>query len=314
MNASPRATAVNCFFGLLRLFLCTGTLLALISLYAQAQSAPDPTLEEVLARLDRNRIEFYDSVPNFFCSEHVVSEMEAGSTWGWRRTVTDSIFRLRRTVVKHVANFEESRSVKAINGRALSQEEQTIKGPSILTGVFGSGLETVSTPSRACFRYKLKVHRSHGEMERIEVDFADLPKAERGTDCPTYENVSGKVTIDPASMEVTRIERHVPEYQIFPGVFGPWTWTAEYGQVLLGKELFWMPVKIRSKARQDTNAEMSASGIGRRAGPPARIGDGHTTWTFVATYTDFHRTQVSAHIVGSMTKEAAPEEKPSPKP
>ncbi|ADV84662.1 hypothetical protein AciPR4_3913 [Terriglobus saanensis SP1PR4] len=287
-------------------------LLAFVHVVAGAQTAPDPTLDEVLARLDQNRIAYYQSVPNFFCNEHVVSEMDMGDTRGFMRTVTDSVFRLRRTVVKRVANFEESRSVKAINGRALSGEEQKIQGPSILSGVFGSGLEAVSTPSEACFNYKLKTHRSHGELERIEVDFADLPKEERGPDCPQFEQVSGKATIDPVSMEVIRVERHIREHQLFPGVLGPWTWSAEYGQVLLGDKLFWMPVKIRSKARQDTSAEMSSSGIARREGSATIVGNGHTTWSFVATYTDFHRTQVSAHIVAPMTKEATPEAKPDP--
>jgi hypothetical protein len=292
--------------------LCAAFLTSAVVMSA-AQSAADPTLDEVLARLDQNRIAYYDSVPNFFCSEHVISEMEPGNSMrGYMRTVTDSVFRLRRTIVKHVVNFDESRSVKAIDGRMISKEEQNLHGPSILSGVFSSGLETVSTPSKACFRYKLKTHRSHGDLDRIEVDFNDLPRHERAADCPQYEQVNGSVTVDPASMQVIRVERHVPKYELFPGVIGPWTWTAEYGQVLLGEKLFWMPVKIRSKATQDPDATVSSSGVGRRGGPVTIVGNGRTTWTFVATYTDFHRTQVSARIVGSTVQEAAPEEKPAP--
>lgn len=297
-------------YSLFTLVVLACVVLAGVELAASAQTAPDPRLAEVLARLDANRIAYSQTVPNFFCSEHVVSLLEPqGSMQGYQRTVTDSVFRLRRTIVKQELILDESRVVKTIDGKAPANEEEKLHGPSVLSGVFSSGLEMVSTPSQACFRYSLKTHRSHGDLDRITVDYFELPPAQQGHDCPAPLNSSGRVTIDPVSMQILRVERRVPKYNLLPGMSGPWSWIADYGQVQLGDKLFWMPIHIRSLASADQTGAGGATGGTTRRGGLSSLNSAptsHFEWKFVADYTDFHRTSVSARIVGDATLEAAP--------
>ena len=82
----------------------------------QSAAAPKTTpatysLREVLVHLEDNLADYVANVPNIFCDEHVVSDIELPHRKRTFRTTTDSIFRLRRaTEISAKANaFSESR-------------------------------------------------------------------------------------------------------------------------------------------------------------------------------------------------------------
>lgn len=247
-----------------------------------AQQTKPPTLDEILQRLEAN-LEHYDKgLPSLFCDEHVVSVIEPSQ--GDRDTVTDSVFRLKRTEnSNHTTSLVESREIKTVNGKPATS--QNIKGPTLLSGAFEGGFAVVSSSQKACMKYRLE--RNHGGRpdEPYIVDFTTAITPENKADCLLQEKGKGRVFIDPASMEIKRLEMTTPRHVIIPGnayvrpVIGKWLVSVDYAPVVLDADTFWMPAKITSE--DDSTSE----------------GFHSTTWVFVATYSNYHRLEVTSHIL-----------------
>jgi hypothetical protein len=243
---------------------------------APAQQPPPPTLDEILLRLQSN-LQHYDSkVPDFFCTEHAVSVVVYGKHH--QSTVTDSIFRLKRnTNPDNTAALAESREIKAINGTPA--EAKQISGPSILSGVFSGGLDTVSLSQKPCMSYTLQPIEPGHSSEPYVVQFATLP-GHHFSGCVLKEDGSGRVLIDPTTMQVTRMELTVPHHVILPAVAGVWHISINYAPVRLGGQTFWMPATITSRATPDDI-------------------DDHTVWWFNASYSNYHKLEVTSRILPS---------------
>ena len=99
-----------------------------------AQQAKLPTLDEILERLEANLHHYDSSLPSLFCDEHVLSQVGAGRHD--QKTVTDSVFRLKRTEnSNHTTTLVESREIKKVNGKPPASQD--MRGPSLLSGAFG---------------------------------------------------------------------------------------------------------------------------------------------------------------------------------
>ena len=237
-----------------------------------AQQASPPTLDEILIQLESNLLHYDTQIPNFFCSEHVVSLM----LYGQKRqsTVTDSIFRLEHTLnPDQTTKLAESREIKTINGSPA--EGKHINGPTILAGVFSGGLDAVSLSQKACMRYTLLPTKPG---EPYIVQFATLPNNRHRSGCVLKEDGAGRVFIDPAIMQVTRMELTVPHHIIIPTEPGVWGISVGYSPVLLGGQTFWMPTTITSTATPND------------AYYP-------TVWSFDAHYTNCHKLGVTSRIL-----------------
>ena len=241
---------------------------------ALAQQTPSPTLDEILLRLESNLHRYDTQVPNFFCSEHVVSSVVSGKNH--QSTITDSIFRLKRTLKPgQAATLIESREIKAVNGTPV--EGRDIHGPTILAGVFSGGLDTVSLSQKACMSYTLQPSEPGHSGEPYVVRFATMP-GQRPSSCVLKEEGSGRAFIDPATMQVTRMELIVPHHIILPATVGVWRISIGYAPVLLGGQTFWMPSTITSRAT------------------PGDLED-PTVWSFNAHYSNYHKLEVSFRIL-----------------
>ena len=244
---------------------------------ARGQQTPSPTLDEILLRLDSNLRRYDMQVPNFFCNEHVVSSLVYGKIH--QNTVTDSIFRLKHTVNPgQAATLAESREVKAVNGSPV--EGKQIGGPSILSGAFSGGLNTVSLSQKVCMSYTLQPIKPGHSGEPYIVRFATLPTSQHATGCVLKEDGAGRVFIDPATMQVIRMELTVPHHTILPATVGIWYISIDYAPVLLGKQTFWMPSAIKSRTSPSD------------ADDPA-------VWSFDARYTNYHKLEVTSRILPS---------------
>jgi len=242
---------------------------------APAQQVQPPSLDEILLRLDSNLHHYDTQVPNFFCSEHVTSVLVYGKNH--QSTDTDSIFRLKRSTGSGKAGtFVESREVKAINGTPA--EGKNISGPSILSGVFSGGLNTVSLGQKSCMSYALQPIKPGHPGEPYIVHFATLPGGPHAAGCVLKEDGVGRVFIDPATMQVKRMELTVPHHAIVSAVTGVWHISIDYSPVQLGGQTFWMPASITSRAT------------------PEDVRD-HTIWWFNARYTDYHKLEVTFRIL-----------------
>ena len=279
---------------MLRLPLTSRASSALLSLVAffsisSASHARQPntlTLNEILQRLEANLNHFDTSVPSFFCDEHVISQVTADRSD--RNTITDSIFRLKRTPSPdHTTSLVESRDIKTVNGKPATSQD--MEGPSMLRGAFEGGLSVVSASQTSCMHYTLQHINSKRPNERYNIRFATALTPQNSAYCLLQESSTGRVLIDPASMQITHLEITTPRHTIIPGsayaspVIGKRVLTLDYAPVELGGETFWMPSTI-------TMRSTSSKGTFRP-----------TIWSFRATYRNYHRLEVKSRILPGST-------------
>ncbi len=147
-------------------------LLAVPGLFAQTvapTSAAQPSMDEILRRLQENLWDYQANVPDFFADEHVVSTSKSEGARDMK-TTTDSTFRLVRSHgIGEPHTFTESREVKLVNKKSAKGEE--LRGPAIFTGAFSTGLSVVSlegsaaTTTRSILRANsTKLRRSSSTM------------------------------------------------------------------------------------------------------------------------------------------------------
>ena len=249
-----------------------------------AQRVKTPTMEEVLQRLDANLNHYDTRVPSVFCDEHVVSQM-SGPDQRDDDTITDSIFRLKRipSADRTTTTLVELREIKSVNGKPPT--EATMNGPSLLSGAFEGGLAVVSLNQTACMKYTLQRINKNRPAEPYVVRFSTVLTPENSSGCILQENSKGRVFIDPASMQITRLELTTPRHVIIPSVsyespvIGKRELTADYAPVLLGGETFWMPSTISMR---------NTSGSGTF----------HVSiWSYHATYSNYHKMEVTYRIL-----------------
>ena len=238
-----------------------------------------PTLDEVLQALQSNLQNYDRNIPNFFCDEHVVSQIFPGT----RRdiTVTDSVFRLKRVVDSdHATSFVESREVKSVNSGPAGSI--TADPPALLDGAFEGALAVVSASQQACMRYELKRNRG-----AYVVEFKTREDVPQQSDCLLQEKAHGRAYVDAVSLQITRLELTTPHHMIKDDaqsgwsdpLKGEWVLAVDYVPVLLDGKSFWMPATITSRVTSDPNSFHSR------------------TWLFKATYRDFHKLEVTSRVV-----------------
>lgn len=253
-----------------------------ISPSLSAQRPVTPTLDDILQRLQANLNHFDTSVPSFFCDEHVISHM--ASDRGDRNTVTDSIFRLKRTPnPDRTTTLVESRDIRTVDGKPATS--QKMEGPSMLHGAFEGGLDIVSVNQKSCMRYTLQPIDNKHPNAPYAIRFATALTPENTASCLLQEKSTGRVLLDPASMQITHLEITTPRHTIIPGggyispVIGKRVLTVDYAPVLLDNETYWMPSTITMHAVGDKGT--------------FRV----TTWSYQATYRNYHRLEVKSRIL-----------------
>lgn len=237
---------------------------------ALAQTAPSPTLDDVLQQLDANLHRYEAQVPEFFCSEHVVSSLTYADKHQF--SINDSIFRLKRVMHPNgITTLDESRETKSVNGTPV--EGKQIHGPTILSGVFSGGLDLVSLDQQSCMSYTLEPVKPG---KPYVIQFATLPG--KHANCLFTEESHGRVLIDPATMQVQRMELTAPHHDILPNTVGAWYIRIDYTPVLLDGRSFWMPATIHSKAVSIYDQQQ-------------------TVWAFDARYSNYHKLEVTSRIL-----------------
>ena len=256
---------------------------------AQKQETKPPTLGEILQRLQENVDQYQALVPSFFCDEHVVSTIIPDPRH--ESTVTDSTFRLKRVPAPGAEGktvLEESHEVKMVNGRPATGD--SVSGPAYLRGAFSNGLALVSASQQACMRTTLRPMGKNKSSTPFVIQFASVSASKRPNDCRMQEDVSGRVLIDPETMQVTHVEFTAPRHLIgttvntdFYGLrldettlVGRWDVTVEYAPVLLGGKSFWLPTKVSDRMRSNLV---------------------RNRWSYDATYSNYHKLEVTSRIL-----------------
>lgn len=247
-----------------------------------AQQKKTPGLGEILERLNANLNHYDAAVPSLFCDEHVVSSRIEPRARD-KNTITDSIFRLKRTLqADNTSTLAESREIKSVDGKPVAS--QAMDGPALVTGIFEGGLAVVSIGQTACMNYSLQRVNRKRPQDPYVVRFATVLTPQNRAECFLQENSKGRVFVDPASMQVVRLEIMTPHHVIVDGSpyatgdVGRRELTVNYAPVLLGGESFWMPSAITMRT---TSA----------------LGFDTTVWTFRASYRNYHRLEVNSRIL-----------------
>jgi hypothetical protein len=250
-----------------------------------AQRAKTPTLNEILARLEANLNRYDAGLPSLFCDEHVISSQVAPGTRD-QNTVTDSVFRLKRTPKPdHTTTLVESREIKSVDGKPATS--QHMDGPTLLNGAFEGGLAVVSLNQTSCMNYDLQRIDRNRPTGPYTVRFATVLTRHNTADCLLQENSKGSVLIDPVSMQITHLEINTPRHTIIPDgsytsrVVGKRTLTVDYAPVVLDGETFSMPSAI-------TQSAISGDGTFHKI-----------VWSFEATYRNYHKLEVTSRILPS---------------
>jgi hypothetical protein len=241
--------------------------------FVSAQDAPPPALDRILPQLEINLSRYDKQVPDFFCSEHVISSLAYGKKR--QSTITDSVFRVARSVS---GTLTESREIKAINGTSTNGNK--LGGPVVLEGVFSGGLDAVSLRQKACMSYTLQPIEHGRQNAPYVIQFTTQPDARHRSECVLKEEGTGRVFVDPATMQVTRMELIAPNHHINSAEAGTWHISIDYAPTVLAGQTFWMPTTITST---ETPVNVYTS----------------TVYSFSATYTDYHKLEVTSHIVPS---------------
>jgi hypothetical protein len=236
-----------------------------------AQQPEDPPFQELLTHLQANLTTYIQTVPSFFCDEHVDSVMEQPGG-GKVTTTTDSVFRLKRTGEGNSTQLAESREVKTVNKKAAHGED--ITGPAIFRGAFSHGAAVVSLELQSCFDYEHAPSVKIDGVNAIVLKYTALPDAALNRNCPKI--LEGRAYIDPRDLHLLRVEARIPNHQITRGVLGLWTWSIDYAPVVFDGKIFWMPKTIESRAVPN---------------------DHLTAWSFVAKYSKYHKLTVTSHII-----------------
>ncbi|HVT99684.1 MAG TPA: hypothetical protein VHE33_19445 [Acidobacteriaceae bacterium] len=247
------------------------------------QRTRTPSLDEILQRLETNLRHYDRGVPNFFCDEHALSS-QVGRNPPDQKTVTDSVFRLKRTAnPDHTTTLAESREIRSVNGKPPTS--QRMDGPSVLSGIFEGGLAVVSQNQTACMKYQLQRGERIRRTDPYLIHFATILNPQNAAGCFLQEKSQGWAYVDPASMQVTHLEISTPRHVIVAGdsdappVIGMRKIVADFAPVSLGDEIFWMPSAI-------TMRNVSGSGTFHMM-----------VWSFRATYRNYHRMEVTSRIV-----------------
>lgn len=252
--------------------------------HAQDARPPKYSLHEILVHLQENLSDYLSNVPDFFCDEHVVSDITLPKRKRTFRTTTDSIFRLRRSEESGQSGaLRESREVKSVNG-AISTGKR-VQGPAVFTGAFSGALSVVSLEMSHCYDYTLESPGQLGDTPVVAVAYAIKPRALSDPTCPGPDKESGRAWIDPRTFHLLRIEMRTPNHRIDPDILVLWSWAVDYSPVTFDNRQFWMPKTISTRARAN---------------------DMPVVWSFTANYSEYHKLTVTSHIITDIGDDPAP--------
>lgn len=249
---------------------------------SHAQQSDEMALRDIAARMQAGHSDYLANVPNFFCDEHVDSELQQQGA-GRYKTSTDSIFRLRRSSTPAgERQFIESRQIKTVNKQPAKGEN--IQGPAIFSGAFTNAGIVVSIEMLHCYDYKLLPSARLGKSPAIAVEFSSQESALSDDSCPSSERETGRAWIDPADFHLLRVEVKIPNHKAVNGIPTLWIWQIDYAPVSFDAKQFWMPKTIVSTARANDNTAV---------------------WSFTANYSNYHKLTVTSHIITDTDESAS---------
>ena len=233
-----------------RSVICLGLLHLALSSFGFSQ--PVPKLNQILPRVQDHVKEFEHSLPDFICDEKITSkELMGGKTI--HETDIDSTFRGTQNRDKNPDGkyepFTEWRDIQTIDGRPAPKGQQ-LTGPFLFGGGFSSILVEIFSPENSpYFNYKVigtdKVDGKAAVLLKFETKKGQQALLHRELFGTQYVmKGSGKAWIDPASMNVLRLEIQYLDPPMPEGVL---KLAVDYAPVMIQEKTFWMPKTVTAE-------------------------------------------------------------------
>jgi hypothetical protein len=243
---------------------------------------PAPALDQILSRVEANTDQYKATVPSFFCDEHITSqEIHDGKLK--HETTVEALFRVSRSVPP-AGTLEESREVKSVNGKPSSNKKLDM--PISFSGGFSGALaKLLSTDRRECFDYQADTSSPASPGTEAFTFIAREAAAKQPACVSIQPGTTGKFIVDSVPMQVTHIERTVPNpIGKDQAVLG--TASVDFGPVTLNGRSFWLPFTIVATTTETpkTNA-----------------------FRFTAKYSNYHRFAASSTILPTTSDSTQPE-------
>lgn len=204
---------------------------------------PEPSINEILAKVHANTGEFVRSLPDFICDETITSR---ALVRGRLRTFVNQSHFVGRQQQHGMFPFTETREVISINGKTV-RPHTPLQGVLLFGGGFSSLLnETFGQPS-AEHTYRLAGEERIRDRSALVLEFATRD-GQKTLSFDFYgkaylERDTGEAWIDKQSLRVLRLERH---YLNVPKGETPIVATVDYDEVRIGDQPFWMPVSVQA--------------------------------------------------------------------
>ena len=260
--------------------------------------ASDPATSQFLLRVWANVLGYLSSIPNVFADEHVVSSVtrpydplskqsvHASEMDSTIESTIESIFRLKRVSTDgKTADLVESREVKYVDHHEATKG-QSLTGPAILIGAFSRAPNVLAPQFKDCYEYRLLPNMRRKPGDSILFLHADVRVLEyalksplpAGVECPAPEPTTGRVFIDPSSMQIVRLEQHRSHHdEAGSGHPVDWSWSIDYARVMMDGKQFWLPKTISSKS--------------------SSLDGGRFKWSFLANYSNYHLMTVTTTVL-----------------
>ena len=241
-----------------------------------------PSVEEIVARVQRNVQEFRASLPDFLCDERITSQVIVDGKIK-QDTRVQSIF---RAIHNQGANdYAESRQIETVNGKRAKTQELNL--PFGVMGGFSKATAVLFSPqSIQCFDFRvIGTDTVRGRTAFVLTATTKANVESLGPACASHKpNRTTRVWIDAEAMQVVRIESatvHSNESQAaFIDI--PWpedlllNWTANYDKVTIEGKTFWMPMTVQAELASSTK--------------PRKM-------TYFAEYGDYHKFGTKSRVL-----------------
>jgi len=212
------------------------------------------SLDEVLAAVSQNVKVLEDHLPDFVCSEKVVStQFDKGRVI--KQRVVESIFtgfQRAREENRLRFGFTESREVVTIDGKPVRKGTPFPKLPYRFSGGFSSLLTTTFAQDNLDFHnYSIEDTYKSQNGNAILIRFSTKEGQQKLRSVlqgeTKFSKDVGAAWIDQKSLRVLRLQRQSLN---LPSDLTRSIATADYGPVTIGDAEFWIPVKVRAEVAE----------------------------------------------------------------
>ena len=218
-----------------------------------------PAMEEVMATVHRNVIQFRDTLPNFVCNEKITSRVFENSKMS-KQKVIESLFTWTREAQPKPKSdrMVESREVLAIDGKPVRKGTKLPDAPFLPKELTFNTLFIVfaSAPGVAPYFYDYKVtgREKVGDLSTLRIEFEQMK--------PLVGSIrfAGTAWIDLEFMQVVRTELHFLGFARSSVMddFDAYSVLTDYAKAEIDGKPFWLPKSVKVEGTRSKNGKSDA--------------------------------------------------------